>query len=118
MNSSQKIKAFIVNRNLLTTLKNTVDFLLKEPRIEVVIFDQQSEYPPLLEYYKTVNATVIYSPINAGPHSVWGEILKEQFNTNYFIVTDSDCIYDGVPSDWLDKMLNVLNTTTIYKVGF
>ena len=54
MTSSQKIKAFIVNRNLLTTLKNTVEFLSKEPRVEVVIFDQQSDYPPLLEYYKTV----------------------------------------------------------------
>ena len=118
MSLSQKIKAFIVNRNLLTTLKNTVDFLLKEPRIDVIIFDQQSDYAPLLEYYKTVNATVVYSPTNAGPHSVWGETLKGYFNTEPFIVADSDCIYDGVPSDWLDKMLNVLNTTTVFKVGF
>lgn len=118
MSLSQKIKAFIVNRNLLTTLKNTVDFLLKEPRIDVIIFDQQSDYAPLLEYYKTVNATVVYSPTNAGPHSVWGETLKGYFNTDPFIVADSDCIYDGVPSDWLDKMLNVLNTTTVFKVGF
>jgi hypothetical protein len=115
---SQKIKAFIVNRNLLTTLKNTVDFLLKEPRIEVVIFDQQSDYPPLLEYYKTVNATVVYSSTNAGPHSVWGEQLKKHFNNTFFIVTDSDCIYDNVPSNWLDRMLNILNNTTIFKVGF
>lgn len=118
MNSSQKIKAFIVNRNLLTTLKNTVDFLLKEPRIEVIIFDQQSTYQPLLEYYKTVNATVVYSKVNGGPHSVWGEELKGYFNSNPFIVTDSDCIYDAVPSDWLDKMLDVLNTTSVFKVGF
>jgi len=115
---SQKIKAFIVNRNLLTTLKNTVDFLLKEPRIEIVIFDQKSDYLPLLEYYKTVNATVVYSPTNAGPHSVWGEQLKKYFNNTFFIVTDSDCIYDNVPSDWLDRMLNILNNTTIFKVGF
>jgi hypothetical protein len=118
MTSSQKIKAFIVNRNLLTTLKSTVNFLQKDPRIEVVIFDQQSTYPPLLEYYKTVNAIVVYSKVNGGPHSVWGEQLKEHFNDNPYIVTDSDCMYYGVPSDWLDKMLDVLNTTLIFKVGF
>lgn len=118
MTSLQKIKVFIVNRNLLTTLKNTVEFLLKEPRIEVVIFDQQSDYPPLLEYYKTVNVTVVYSLTNSGPHSVWGEQLKKYFNDLPFIVTDSDCTYDNVPNDWLDKMLNILDTTSIFKVGF
>jgi len=118
MNLSEKIKVFIVNRNLLTTLKNTVEFLLKEPRVEIIIFDQQSTYSPLLEYYKTVNATIIYSKVNRGPHSVWGEELKKYFNTSPFIVTDSDCIYDEVPSDWLDKMLDILNTTSVFKVGF
>jgi len=118
MHSSEKIKAFIVNRNLVSTLKNTIDFLSKEPRIEIIIFDQQSEYPPLLEYYKTINTTIVYSKTNGGPHSVWGETLKRYFNNNHFIVTDSDCIYDDVPNDWLDIMLNVLNTTNIFKVGF
>ena len=47
------MKAIIVNRNLLTTLKETVEFLSKESRIDVIIYDQQSTYPPLLEYYKT-----------------------------------------------------------------
>ena len=115
---SQKIKAFVVNRNLITTLKNTVDFLLKEPRIEVVIFDQQSDYKPLLEYYKTCGVTVVYSHDNAGPHSVWGNQLRSYFNDNYFIVADSDCLYDDVPFDWLDKMLNILKTKDVFKVGF
>ena len=114
----EKIKAFIVNRNLLTTLKNTVDFLLKEPRVEVVIFDQVSTYPPLLEYYNNTSVTVVYAKQNGGPNSVWGEDLKPHFNKQHYIIADSDCTYDGIPEDWLDKMLFVLNSTSIYKVGF
>lgn len=114
----EKIKAFIVNRNLLTTLKNTVDFLLKEPRVEVVIFDQLSTYPPLLEYYQSSPATIVYAKQNGGPNSVWGEDLKPHFNKEHFIIADSDCIYDGIPNDWLDKMLAVLNDTAAFKVGF
>ncbi len=98
---SNKIKAVVVNRNLLTTLKNTVEFLSKEPRVKVVIYDQQSTYPPLLEYYKTQN--VLYNTENGGPYSVWG---IPNINKDYYIIADSDCTYDGVPEDWLDKMLD------------
>jgi hypothetical protein len=114
----EKIKAFIVNRNLLTPLKNTVDFLLKESRIDIVIFDQQSTYPPLIEYYNNCGLTIVYSKENNGPHSVWGNQLKPHFNNNYFIVADSDCLYGSVPNDWLDKMINVLENTDVFKVGF
>lgn len=118
MISLEKIKAFIVNRNLLTTLKNTVEFLVKEPRVEVVIFDQQSSYPPLLEYYKDCGVTVVYASQNGGPHSAWGQELRPHFNSEHFILADSDCLYDDVPSDWLDRMLEILNNTSIFKVGF
>jgi hypothetical protein len=109
------MKAIIVNRDLLTTLKETVEFLSKESRLDVIIYDQQSTYPPLLEYYKTCPAEIVYSKINAGPHSVWGDDLKHHL-TDYFIVTDSDCSYEGVPDDWLDKMLNIAQNNM--KVGF
>lgn len=109
----QKIKAVIVNRNLVTTLKNTVDFLSKDPRVEVIILDQQSTYPPLLEYYKTQN--VIYNGSNDGPNSAWS---IKHLSDYHYIVADSDCIYDDIPSDWLDKMLWCLNNSKHNKVGF
>lgn len=109
------MKAIIVNRNLLTTLKETVEFLSKESRIDVIIYDQQSTYPPLLEYYKTCPAEIVYSKVNGGPHSVWGNDLKQHL-TDYFIIADSDCSYEGVPDDWLDVMLNIAKNNA--KVGF
>lgn len=114
----EKVKAFIVNRNLLTTLVNTIEFLQKEPRVEVVVFDQESTYPPLLDYYKSNGLTVVYSDENIGPSSVWGEQLRPYFNNEHFIVADSDCLYDEVPSDWLDRMLEALEKTSAFKVGF
>jgi hypothetical protein len=111
---SEKIKVFIVNRDLHTTLKATVDFLSKEPRVETIIFDQQSTYPPTLEYYKECGKEIVYNDRNGGPQSVWG--LK--FNNEHFIVTDSDCTYTGVPDDWLDVMLRVLEDNSAFKVGF
>lgn len=114
----EKVRAFIVNRNLVTTLKNTIEFLQKEPRVEIIVYDQSSTYPPLLEYYKNSGVTVVYSKVNGGPSSVWGSELHNYFNKNHFIVTDSDCLYDDIPNDWLDRMLNVLNTTSTFKVGF
>lgn len=109
----QKIKAVVINRNLVTTLKNTVDFLSKEPRVETIIFDQDSSYPPLLEYYKTQN--VVYNNLNEGPYSAW---KIENLTDNHYIIADSDCNYDGIPDDWLDKMLDCLNRSKYDKVGF
>jgi hypothetical protein len=113
-----KINAFIVNRNLLTTLKNTVDFLSKNPNINIVILDQGSTYPPLLDYYKNLNHQIIEFPNNDGPHSVWSNKVKSYHNDNPFILCDSDCTYDGIPADWLDKMMYSLDKTNIRKVGF
>lgn len=122
---SEKIKAFIVNRNLLTSLKGTVDFLLKEPRVEIVIFDQNSDYIPLIQWYFDItrnypehNIKIIYNDTNDGPHSVWGPKLKSEFNGQHYIVADSDCDYKGVPDNWLDQLLYQLKNTTLNKVGF
>jgi FkbM family methyltransferase len=113
----EKIKALIVNRNLLTTLKNTIEFLKKEDRVEIWVLDQESTYPPLLEYYKTNPCNIFYSK-NEGPNSCWNGRYNKIKGSEPFIVADSDCIYDGVPSDWLDKMLEALDKSGKNKVGF
>jgi hypothetical protein len=109
------IKAIIINRNLLTTLKNTIEFLRKEKRVnEIHVLDQQSTYGPLLDYYKSIPETVHYSSTNNGPHYAWDPKHKDLRMGDYFIVTDPDCIYDAVPDNWLDKMLKA----KVDKIGF
>lgn len=114
----KKVNAFIVNRNLLTTLKNTIDFLKKEKRIEIWVIDQNSSYPELLSYYDTKPCNIIFNKSNDGPYSCWHHKYNEIKGNQRFIITDSDCIYDNVPDDWFDKMSEVLNITDKPKVGF
>ena len=116
--SINKINAFIVNRNLISTLKNTIDFLKKEDRINIWILDQNSDYIPLLEYYNTNPTNIHYFRTNEGPYSVWNTELNYIKNNQYYILADSDCLYDDVPNDWLDKMIEVLEKTNHVKVGF
>jgi len=114
--TTSKIKALLINRNLLTTFKNTLEFLRKEPRVEIHILDQKSTYPPLLEFYKTISEKVHYSE-NEGPYSAWHHRYNH-LRKNYFIVADTDCIYDNVPDDWLDVMLHAINQPNSPKIGF
>jgi hypothetical protein len=110
------IHALLVNRNLLTTTRNTVEFLRKESRVKIHILDQGSTYSPLLEWYKTIPENVIYCA-NEGPYSCW-DVKYKELRRNYFIVADTDCLYDNVPDDWLDVMLNAINQPNVFKVGF
>jgi hypothetical protein len=109
------IKAIIINRNLLTTLKKTIEFLRKEDRInEIHILDNDSTYPPLLEYYDWTLEHVHFLRRNYGPHHAWASTFNHIRDADYFIVADPDCTYDNVPDDWLDKMLDA----KVDKVGF
>ena len=109
------IKAIIVNRNLLTTLQNTIEFLKKEDRVsEIHVLDNQSTYPPLLDYYKKAPVKVHYLKDNHGPQHVWDGKFKDIRDADYYIVADPDCTYDNVPDDWLDVMLQA----RVDKVGF
>jgi hypothetical protein len=113
------INAFIVNRNLLTTLKNTVNFLSKRQEINIIVLDQGSTFEPTLQYYKeNPYLTIVEFPHNEGPHSVWSSKARPYHNAESFILCDSDCTYDNIPDDWLDKMIYTLGKTDRCKVGF
>ena len=112
------INAIIINRDLLSPLQHTVEFLRKEPRIDnIYIIDQASTYQPLLDWYKTIPENVYYCSDNHGPHHAW-DAKFYHMREGHFILTDPDCDYTGVPEDWLDKMLEVLDNSPFFKVGF
>ena len=112
------INAFVINRNLVSTTKQTVDFLQKDPRVKVHIIDNDSTYGPCLEYYRDCNVQVFYMEQNCGPYVAWDWRLSHLHNNEPFIVADSDCTYQYIPDNWLDEMLKVLHTTDVHKVSF
>jgi glycosyltransferase involved in cell wall biosynthesis len=100
-------KVVINNRNRLTTTKNMVDKLLQlNPDEQIIIIDNGSTYPPLLEWYKTINVEVHFEK-NEGHLALWTTQLYKNIG-EYFVYTDSDIILnDNFPLDWKEIMYNV-----------
>ena len=87
-------KVVINNRNRLTTTKNMVDKLLELNADEqIIIIDNGSTYPPLLEWYNNINNpnVAVHFEKNEGHLALWATQLDKQLG-EYFVYTDSDII--------------------------
>lgn len=111
---------FIINRNRVTTTKQLVDWLLKAKTQRIVIVDNASTYPALLEYYKNLPEGVEMLPLgrNIGRLSFW-EAGIDKLQSGPYIVTDSDVVpADICPLDLIDKLESLLRTHVSYqKIG-
>lgn len=104
------IKIVINNRNRLTTTKNMVEKLLSLNEDEsIIILDNGSTYPPLLQWYEDIkNKVEIRMLPNHGHLAFWTIRLDEHIG-EYFIYTDSDIeLNENFPKDWKQKMLDIL----------
>src|SRR5690606_38744667 len=118
------IPVLIVNYNQLANLKNLISFLFERKFQNIVIVDNKSTYPPLLEYYKSLNGrvTVEYMPDNYG-HMVFFENkqLQEKYGQGYYILTDPDILPNpNLPENFMSVMLKIMDRYHfhIQKVGF
>lgn len=120
----KSIPIILINYNQLFHLKKLVDFLLKKKFHNIVIIDNCSTYPDLLEYYRTLNfepIKIIIRERNDGHNVLWNdEKLFKAFGKGYYIVSDVDIIpVAECPDDFLENFLNILkNNPRISKVGF
>jgi len=95
------MKAFIITYNRLHLPVNMAKFL-SDHDIDPVFVDNNSDYPPLLEYYKTTPYEVIRMRENYGYKVVWEQNLLSRLNiTGNYIVTDPDLYLSRVPDDFL-----------------
>ena len=86
----------------------------------IFIIDNDSSYPPLLEYYKHCPYKVFRLDSNAGYLALWKTDIYKRFRNSYYVYTDSDMkIDEGCPADFMDKFIDVLNHFPMaQKVGF
>lgn len=117
------IPIVIINYNRLTDLKNLVSFLQERKHKNIVIVDNKSTYPPLLEYYNQIKdkVTVEYMTDNCGHLVFWRTPrLHEKYAKGYYIVTDSDILPNAnLPQDYLRKLYDILDhNKNVSKVGF
>ena len=106
----KNIKIVINNRNRLTTTKNMVEKLLSiNPDEEIIIIDNASTYPPLLEWYKQImDKVMITFRNNEGHLALWSTGLYKELG-EYFIYTDADIILpQNLPLDWKEIMFNTM----------
>ncbi|GAA0872236.1 hypothetical protein GCM10009117_13830 [Gangjinia marincola] len=114
------IPIFINNYNRLSTLKLLIIALKKREYTNIHILDNQSTYPPLLEFYKTTECHVHLLKKNYGSKAFWKSGLWLRFVNSYFVLTDSDVVpVDECPSDFLKFFLQMLKKYPIvHKIGF
>lgn len=111
--------AVINNFNLLTWPRAMVEWMLKEPRLSVVIVDNASTFSPLLEWYKSCPVEVVRLKTNVGSGAPWSSgVVSHRYGKSPYIVTDPDLDLSGIPSDWLSVLEKGLSYPRISKCGF
>lgn len=117
----RKITIFIISYNRVECLKKLISFLRKRDLMQqVIIIDNNSTYPPLLDYLKTLECRVEYLNINYGHLVLWKcHLFDYIISKEAFVLTDSDVIpNNNIPKDFLNVMLNKLEEQPdITKIG-
>ncbi|MEN2415060.1 glycosyltransferase family 2 protein [Flavobacterium mesophilum] len=117
------IPIIIVNYNQLETLKLLLDYLLENDYKNLHVIDNNSNYPPLLSYYKIISndVNVMFNDNNDGHMVFWEkDIFFKKFSKGYYVITDPDVLpIIDCPNDFLKVFLDLLiKSNTRYKVGF
>lgn len=129
-----KIPCFIISYNRLTYLRSCIEALKKDDRLKLIVLDNNSTYPPLLEYFKDPifdeeNIILARSIYNFGYRILWeSDEIKKTFrhyiDEGPYLVTDCDIlppwpnIEPTNKNDWLSKLLEGLEKyPEINKIG-
>lgn len=119
----KSIPILIISFNQLYYLKQLVNFLKKHKYSNIVIIDNNSSYPPLLDYFEVISKDVTVHRLkdNLGHLSFWkhNELFK-QYSKGYYVVTDPDVVpIEDCPDDFLNTFRLLLDKAfDRTKVGF
>ena len=118
------IPVIIINYNQLENLRNLVDFLQERKVENIIIIDNKSDYPPLLQYYENIKleVTIEFMQENYG-HLVFfnNKHLQEKYGKGYYFLTDADILPNpNLPSNFIEIMIKKMDRyfDKILKIGF
>lgn len=113
-----KIPVIINNRNFLTWPKAMVERIKEYDSVgEIIIVDNDSTYPPLLEWYATNPCRIERLDTNVGMGAPWVSGVVKELNGAPYVLTDPDLGLEETPNDTLLYLLDKLNTLQLDKVG-
>lgn len=110
------MKAFVIMFNRLTWPKALCE-ILSDLGCEVILIDNGSVYPPLLEWYKTCPYKIHHLPDHYGHRSLWQSNIISQYKDEYYLVTDHDLDVSDVPKDFIEVLLKGLDNPLVIKAG-
>lgn len=105
---------FINSRDRLSCLKQLIEWLLKAGYKNLILLDNDSSYPPLLEYYRVIEADsrirVVRLGKNLGHKALWDcGILEELDIKTPYAYTDSDVLpIEECPDNFVQELLRIL----------
>ncbi|MFD7707535.1 hypothetical protein [Streptomyces sp. NPDC059786] len=104
------IPTVIICHNLLQDLAQLVGWLEASGHQQIILLDNASTYPPLLEYYASSPHDVLRLQENLGHEAPWTCGLVEKIgSTRPFIVTDPDVLpQDSCPHDAAEYFQDLL----------
>jgi len=119
--NNKEIPVLIICRDLLSTLESIVGWLEKYNLTNIILLDNDSSYPPLMEYYAKTKYQVVPLGRNIGTQSPWiSQAIPLLTYETYYILTDPDILpVDECPDDFLDYFFQLHTKYPSYlKVGF
>ncbi|TWR25376.1 glycosyltransferase [Mucilaginibacter achroorhodeus] len=115
------IPIIIINYNQLHTVEMLINSLTIRGYYNIHILDNNSDYEPLLAFYRTTNANVIRLNYNYGHMALWRiSTVNKKFSEGYYAVTDADIVPDeNCPDDFMSKFIDILDQHPgVTKAGF
>ena len=112
---------YVLNFNLVSYLRKLISWLLRAGYRNIIILDNHSTYPPLLQYYAALaprpEITVIRRDENDPKPVVWDEHLRAQ--SGPFVLTTGDVVPDSCcPDDVVAHLASHLRANPqLYKAG-
>lgn len=118
----RRVPVFIVCRDKVSPLLSLVNWLEGHGYENIVLVDNASTYPPLLEYFRRTPHEVVRLAENLGPQqSIWSTGVRDRYaRRSHFVVTDCDVIPDSAcPGDAVDYFHWALSRyPSFVKAGF
>jgi hypothetical protein len=107
--------------NQYTYLSNLVNKLESDLFNNFVILDNNSTFPPLLDYYREITAknraVIVYYGQNYGPHYFHLKGVYRQFGSLPHLYTDPDLSYDTLADNFLTELMIASEKYSMFKVG-
>ena len=107
---SYNVPIIINNRNRYTYLLQLITWLEKNNYTNIIILDNDSTFPKLLEYYKTTKHKVVYLKANVGYMALWQTPFFNDIKKGFYVYTDPDVIPNpDCPPNVVYKLYTVLS---------